>query len=65
MEQKKLYLDMTEVKDCISIYIKDTEIIPAGVTIYIMSVKHKNEEYERYAKAVCNRRIAKSTKTNI
>ena len=50
MKQKKLYLDMTKMGDCTSIWVKDTEIIPAGTTIYSMSVKQKNEEYERFAK---------------
>ena len=44
---KKLYLDRTEVHD--GVFVKDAEIIPAGTTIYFMSVKDKNAEYERYA----------------
>lgn len=46
---KKVYLDQTSSSMCVSIYMKDTEIIPAGATISSMSVKHKNSEYERYA----------------
>lgn len=46
---RKLYLDVTE-QGCTSVWMKDTEIIPAGTTVYSMSVKHKNEEYERFAK---------------
>ena len=44
---KKLYLDRTEVHD--GVFIKDAEIIPAGTTIYSMSVKDRNAEYEKYA----------------
>ena len=47
---KKLYLDITEKDACISVWIKDSEIIQTGTTIYSMSVKHKNEEYERLAR---------------
>lgn len=46
---KKLYLDETQAHECMSLFIKDAEIIHAGTTIYSMSVKEKNEEYERYA----------------
>ena len=46
---KKLYLDETQAHECMSIFIKDAEIIHAGTTIYSMSVKDKNAEYERYA----------------
>ena len=49
-KMKKLYLDENEAHDCMSIFIKDAEIIRAGTTIYAMSVKDKNTEYERYAK---------------
>lgn len=44
----KLYLDMTE-KPCISIYIKDAEVIPAGTTVYSMPVKDKNDKYNSLA----------------
>lgn len=46
---KKLYLDETEAHECMSIFIKDVEIVHAGTTIYSMSVEDKNAEYERYA----------------
>ena len=49
IEQKKLYLDMTDVKGCTSVWVKDTEIIPAGTTVYSMLEKQKNDEYERFA----------------
>lgn len=47
--KRKKYLDATEA-GCTGVWLKDTEIIPAGTTVYSMSVKHKNEEYERFAK---------------
>lgn len=46
---KKVYLDMTQAKQCIGVYVKDTEVIPAGTTIASMSVKHKNTEYKLFA----------------
>jgi len=47
---RKVYLDMAQMKSCTSVWLKDTEIIPAGTTVYSMSVKHNNEEYERFAR---------------
>lgn len=47
---KKIYLDVTELKECTSVWIKDVEIIRAGTTVYSMPIRHKNEEYERFAK---------------
>lgn len=46
---KKLYFD-NSAGGCVSIYVKDAEVIPAGVSIYTMPVSAKNEEYERYAR---------------
>lgn len=46
---KKLYLDQSELKSCIGIFLKDTEVINAGTTVNAMSAKHKNTEYDRYA----------------
>ena len=46
---KKVYLDQTQAHECMSIYMKDVEIIHAGTTIYSMPVKDKNAEYERFA----------------
>lgn len=43
-----MYLDMTD-NSCTSVFIKDTKIIPAGTTIYSMSVKDKNDEYDLLA----------------
>lgn len=46
---RKVYLDETEVSSCKSVYVKDTEVIKSGATIYIMPLKDKNSEYQRYA----------------
>lgn len=46
---KKIYLDATTLKDCMSVIVKDAEVILAGATVYSMSVKCKNSEYQRYA----------------
>jgi hypothetical protein len=45
----KIYLDITQSSTYLSIYVKDTEVIPAGTTVYSMSVKEKNSEYQRFA----------------
>ena len=47
---KKRYLDLTNQADCISFFVKDTQIIPAGTTLSSMPVRHKNAEYDRYAR---------------
>lgn len=49
--KKRLYIDVTEEHSCLSVWMKDAEIIRAGTTIYAMSVKDKNEEYDRYAES--------------
>ena len=46
---KKVYFDKTKNNMCISVYMKDTEIIPAGALVNTMSIKHKNSEYQRFA----------------
>jgi hypothetical protein len=46
---RKIYFDTTEVNGCISAFSTEAEVIPAGTTIYSMSIKDKNEEYQRYA----------------
>lgn len=46
---KKIYLDVTEIDGCIGVFMKDTEIVYAGTTIYSMSTRQKNAEYQRYA----------------
>jgi len=46
---RKVYLDRTELTGAINVNLYDTEVIPAGTTIYPMSVNDKNEEYQKYA----------------
>lgn len=46
---RKVYLDMTQANMCISVYVKDAEVILAGTTVNAMSVKYKNSEYQRFA----------------
>jgi hypothetical protein len=46
---RKVYFDKTEIDGCTGVIIKNAEVIPAGATIYSMSIKDKNEEYQRYA----------------
>lgn len=44
---KKVYLDRT-AGEVISVYIRDAEVIPAGTTIYSMSSRCRNAEYDRW-----------------
>lgn len=46
---KKLYLDRTELQDCVGVFVKDAQVINAGTTVNAMSEKHKNGEYQRFA----------------
>lgn len=46
---KKVYLDVTQLNGPTSIWMKNTEIVRAGTTVYSMQVKDKNAEYQRYA----------------
>lgn len=46
---KKRYLDAAAA-GCTAVFVKDTEVIPAGTTLYAMSAKHRNDEYRRFAK---------------
>ncbi len=48
---KKVYWDTLESKGCAAILAKDVEVVPAGTTLYSMSVKNKNAEYQKYADA--------------
>ena len=47
---KKVYLDTTQSNMCMSVFVKDAEVILAGSTINAMSIKHKNDEYQRFGK---------------
>lgn len=47
---RKVYYDKTAPENaCISVYMKDAEVIAAGTTIYSMSIKEKNAEYQKFA----------------
>jgi hypothetical protein len=48
---RKVYLDTTQSSMCISVYVKDAEVVLAGTTINSVSVreKKKNSEYQRFA----------------
>lgn len=46
---QRVYLDRTKLIGAINVNLKDTEVIPAGTTMFPMSVNHKNEEYQKYA----------------
>ena len=46
---KKVYLDTTQSNMCMSVFVKDAEVVLAGTTINAMSIKHKNDEYKRFA----------------
>ena len=46
---RKIYLDKTELKGCVAVFISDAEVIPAGTTVYSMNIGSKNEEYQKYA----------------
>ena len=46
---KKVYLDKSRENKCISVFLKDVEVVLAGTTVNVMSVKHKNEEYQKFA----------------
>ena len=45
----KLYLDVTQELNLTSLFIADTEIIPAGTTIFSMPVDVNDEIYQQYA----------------
>jgi len=46
---RKIFLDRTEFTGAIIVFLKDTEIILTGTTIFSMSVYNRNEEYQKYA----------------
>lgn len=46
---KKIYWDVSEREGCIGVFVKDAEIVQAGVTLYSMSSKDKNAEYQYFA----------------
>lgn len=46
---KKVYVDMTENNNCVSIFLKNTDVIQTGTTIYSMPVTDNNTEYQKIA----------------
>lgn len=44
-----MYLDITD-NSCMSVFVKDVNIVPAGTTVYSMQVKDKNDEYDALAR---------------
>ncbi len=48
-KMKKVFFDKTENTGCIGIFIRGAKVIPAGTTVYSMSVKDKSAEYQKYA----------------
>lgn len=46
---KKLYLDCTGLSGAIGVSVPDAEIALAGTTIHSLSVRDRNEEYQRFA----------------
>ncbi len=46
---KKVYIDRTENKECVSLFFNDAEVVNAGTTITSMSQRHYNEEYKKFA----------------
>jgi hypothetical protein len=46
---RKVYFDVSEDNSCYSVFVKGAEAVPAGTTVYSMSVKHNCEEYENIA----------------
>lgn len=46
---RKVYFDVSGDNSCYSVFVKDAEAVPAGTTVYSMSVKHKCEEYKKIA----------------
>ena len=45
---KTVYIDKNEMPGATSLWMKDVEIEWAGVMVYSMSVKDKDENYQRY-----------------
>ena len=45
----KVYLDVSGLENGLCIFVEDKEIIPAGTTVYYLSLSEKNENYQQYA----------------
>lgn len=48
---KRLYIDLTSLREAVAFFTSepDTEIVPAGTTVYSMSAKDRNAVYQMYA----------------
>lgn len=46
---KKVYYDVCEGNECAAIFSSKIKAVPAGTTLYPMSARDKNSEYQRYA----------------
>ena len=47
---ERVYVDMNQVDGaCIGVFVSGKDVIPAGTTVYSMSVEDRDEEYQRYA----------------
>ncbi len=45
-----VYIDVTHNRECMSVIASGKKVLPAGTTVYSMWVKHKNHEYDRFAR---------------
>lgn len=43
------YFDFSNQTDAVSVFIKDANLLPAGISIYEMPFAFKNETYEQFA----------------
>lgn len=43
------YFDYTDQTDAVSVFIKDANLLPAGVSVYEMPAALKNKTYEQFA----------------
>ena len=47
---ERVYIDMSQVDgSCVGVCVSGKDVIPAGTTVYSMSVEDRDEEYQRYA----------------
>lgn len=47
--KKKLYYDLTDVKNCIGFFSSKMEIVPAGTAVSTMPLHYRNAEYQRFS----------------
>lgn len=47
---ERVYIDMSQVDgSCVGVCVSGKDVIPAGTTVYSMSVEDRDEKYQRYA----------------